>query len=78
MSRLYKTVKDYSKAVGVLPPVVLFKLDLWSETLSFSDVYKALPQSMKHGLGRNVSLSKRNGKSSSRNHYLTSNHTKTS
>lgn len=51
MSRLYKTVKDYSKAVGVLPPVVLFKLDLWSETLSFSDVYKALPQSMKHGLG---------------------------
>jgi hypothetical protein len=46
MSRLYKTVKDYSKAVGVLPPVVLFKLDLWSETLSFSDVYKALPQSL--------------------------------
>lgn len=51
MSRLYKTVKDYSKAVGVLPPVVLFKLDLWSETLSFSDVYKALPQSMKTRIG---------------------------
>jgi len=44
-------VKDYSKAVGVLPPVVLFKLDLWSETLSFSDVYKALPQSMKTRIG---------------------------
>lgn len=51
MYRLYKTVKDYSKAVGVLPPVVLFKLDLWSETLSFSDVYKALPQSMKTRIG---------------------------
>lgn len=47
MSRLYKTVKDYSKAIGVLPPVVLFKLDLWSETLSFSDVYNALPQSLR-------------------------------
>ena len=44
-------MKDYSKAVGVLPPVVLFKLDLWSETLSFSDVYKALPQSMKTRIG---------------------------
>lgn len=51
MSRLYKTVKDYSKAVGVLPPVVLFKLDLWSETLSFSDVYDALPQSLQTRLG---------------------------
>ena len=51
MSRLYKTVKDYSKAVGVLPPVVLFKLDLWSETLSFSDVYEALPQSLKTRIG---------------------------
>lgn len=39
-------MKDYSKSVGVLPPVVLFKLDLWAETLSFSDVYDALPQSL--------------------------------
>lgn len=51
MSRLYKTVKDYSKAVGVLPPVVLLKLDLWSETLSFSDVYSALPQSLRTRIG---------------------------
>ena len=51
MSRLYKTVKDYSKAIGVLPPVVLFKLDLWSETLSFSDVYNALPQSLRTRIG---------------------------
>lgn len=51
MSRLYKTVKDYSKAVGVLPPVVLLKLDLWSKTLSFSDVYEALPQSLKTRIG---------------------------
>lgn len=51
MSRLYKTVKDYSKAVGVLPPVVLLKLDLWSETLSFSDVYDALPQPLQTRLG---------------------------
>lgn len=51
MSRLYKTVKDYSKAIGVLPPVVLFKLDLWSETLSFSDVYNALPQSLRTKIG---------------------------
>ena len=39
MSRLYKTVKDYSKAVGVLPPAVLFTLDNWSGKLSFTDVY---------------------------------------
>lgn len=51
MSRLYKTVKDYSKAVGVLPPVVLLKLDLWSKTLSFSDVYDALPQSLRTRIG---------------------------
>jgi len=51
MSRIYKTVKDYSKAVGVLPPVVLLKLDLWSETLSFSDVYSALPQSLRTRIG---------------------------
>lgn len=51
MSRLYKTVKDYSKAVGALPPVVLLKLDLWSETLSFSDVYSALPQSLRTRIG---------------------------
>ncbi len=51
MSRLYKTAKDYSKAIGVLPPVVLFKLDLWSETLSFSDVYNALPQSLQTRVG---------------------------
>ena len=51
MSRLYKTVKDYSKSVGVLPPVVLLKLDLWSETLSFSDVYNALPQSLRTRIG---------------------------
>ena len=51
MSRLYKTVKYYSKSVGVLPPVVLFKLDLWSETLSFSDVYDALPPSLQTRLG---------------------------
>lgn len=44
-------MKDYSKAVGVLPPVVLLKHDLWSETLSFSDVYKALPQSLKTRIG---------------------------
>lgn len=51
MSRLYKTVKDYSKVVGVLPPVVLLKLDLRSETLSFSDVYSALPQSLRTRIG---------------------------
>ena len=51
MSRLYKTVKDYSKSVCVLPPVVLLKLDLWSETLSFSDVYSALPQSLRTRIG---------------------------
>lgn len=50
MSRLYKTVKDYSKAVGVLPPVVLFKLDVWEEDLSFSDVFGALPTSLQTGL----------------------------
>ena len=44
-------MKYYSKSVGVLPPVVLFKLDLWSETLSFSDVYDALPQSLQTRLG---------------------------
>ena len=53
MSRLYKTVKDYSKAVGVLPPVALFKLDLRAETLSFSDVYDALPQSLRTRAGEN-------------------------
>lgn len=51
MSRLYKTVKDYSKAVGVLPLAVLFKLDLRSETLSFSDVYNALPQPLRTRIG---------------------------
>lgn len=53
MSRLYKTVKDYSKSVGVLPPVVLLKFDLWEETLSFSDVYDALPQSLQTRIGEN-------------------------
>ena len=31
--------------------MVLFKLDLWSETLSFSDVYDVLPQSLQTRLG---------------------------
>lgn len=51
-------MKDYSKSVGVLPPVVLFKLDLWSETLSFSDVYNALPQSLQTRLGERRKLVK--------------------
>lgn len=51
MSRLYKTVKYYSKSVGVLPPVVLFKLDLREETLSFSDVYNSLPQALHTRIG---------------------------
>lgn len=43
MSRLYKTVKDYSKAVGALPPSVLFEVNRETEEVSFMDVYKALP-----------------------------------
>ena len=46
MSRLYKTVKDYSKAVGVLPPSVLFEVDRETEEVSFMDVYRALPMSL--------------------------------
>lgn len=46
MSRLYKTVKDYSKAVGVLPPSVLFVVNRSTEELSFTDVYGALPMSL--------------------------------
>ena len=53
MSRLYKTVKDYSKAVGALPPVVLLKFDLLEQTISFSDVYDALPQSLRTRAGEN-------------------------
>lgn len=53
MSRLYKTMKDYSKAVGVLPPVTLLKLDLLEQTISFSDVYDALPQSLRTRAGEN-------------------------
>lgn len=58
MTRLYKTAKDLSKAVGVLTPVVLFKLDLWEETLSFSDVYDALPQSLQTRIGENRKIIK--------------------
>lgn len=58
MTRLYKTAKDLSKSVGVLPPVVLFKLDLWEGTLSFSDVYDALPQSLQTRIGENRKIIK--------------------
>lgn len=47
MSRLYKTAKDLSKSVGVLPPVVLFTLDNWSGKLSFTDVYEAMPLALR-------------------------------
>ena len=46
MSRLYKTVKDYSKAVGVLPPSALFEVNRETEEISFIDVYCALPRSL--------------------------------
>lgn len=46
MSRLYKTVKDYSKAVGVLPPAALFELNRETEEISFIDVYCVLPKSL--------------------------------
>lgn len=44
-------MKDYSKAVGALPSVVLLKLDRIEENLSFSDVYNVLPQSLHARLG---------------------------
>lgn len=47
MSRLYKTAKDLSKAVGVLPPAVLFTLDNWSGKLSFTDVYEVMPLALR-------------------------------
>lgn len=47
MSRLYKTAKDLSKSVGVLPPAVLFTLDNWSGKLSFTDVYKVMPLALR-------------------------------
>lgn len=46
MSRLYKTVKDYSKSVGVLPPSALFEVNRETEEISFIDVYCALPRSL--------------------------------
>ena len=46
MSRLYKTVKDYSKAVGVLPPSALFEVNRETEEISFIDVYCVLPRSL--------------------------------
>lgn len=47
MSRLYKTAKDLSKSVGVLPPAVLFTLDTWSGKLSFTDVYEVVPLTLR-------------------------------
>lgn len=47
MSRLYKTAKDLSKSVGVLPPAVLFTLDKWSGKLSFTDVYEVMPLALR-------------------------------
>lgn len=47
MSRLYKTAKDLSKSVGVLPPAVLFTLDNWSGKLSFTDVYEVMPLALR-------------------------------
>lgn len=44
--RIYKSVKDYSKSVGVLPPAVLFTVDIWSNELSLTDVYKVMPLSL--------------------------------
>lgn len=46
MSRLYKTVKDYSKAVGVLPPSALLEVNRETEEISFIDVYCVLPKSL--------------------------------
>lgn len=39
-------MKDYSKAVGVLPPSVLFEMNIATEEISFIDVYEALPLSL--------------------------------
>lgn len=47
MSRLYKTAKDLSESVGVLPPAVLFTLDKWSGKLSFTDVYEVMPLALR-------------------------------
>lgn len=47
MSRLYKTAKDLSESVGVLPPAVLFTLDNWSGKLSFTDVYEVMPLALR-------------------------------
>lgn len=47
MSRLYKTAKDLSKSVGVLPPAVLFTIDNWSGKLSFTDVYEVMPLALR-------------------------------
>lgn len=47
LSRLYKTAKDLSKSVGVLPPAVLFTLDNWSGKLSFTDVYEVMPLALR-------------------------------
>lgn len=47
MARLYKTAKDLSKSVGVLPPAVLFTLDNWSGKLSFTDVYEVMPLALR-------------------------------
>lgn len=58
MARLYKTVKDYSKAVGVLPPVALFELNRETEEISFIDVYCALPRSLCLRVGESRKLVK--------------------
>lgn len=46
LRRLYKSAKDLSKSIGVLPPAVLFTLDIWSNELSFTDMYKVMPLSL--------------------------------
>ena len=61
MSRLYKTVKDYSKAVGMLPPSALFEVNRETEEISFIDVYSVLPRSLCLRVGERRKLVKGKG-----------------
>lgn len=62
MSRLYKTAKDLSKSVGVLPPAVLFTLDNWAGELSFTDVYEVMPLSLRKRMEKPREFNKEKGK----------------
>lgn len=62
LSRLYKTAKDLSKSVGVLPPAVLFALDIWAGELSFTDVYEVMPLSLRKRMEKSREFNREKGK----------------